>query len=192
MKKGNGPYFMVVMTILLSLMISPKGAGAGRDSPDIQKLWSELLKRDPFAYTVAMVKKSSVLDGIYTKRALRTDAIVPCRRCPDWLPDTGIWKMQFDKGAYRIIHKTTGWKSIGTFIVAGGRVLFANDPVCPDGIGVYYWKLEEGRLTFSVIDDPCAIQLRAKNLTETPWLSCRPPNIEAGITDHWPKPEGCD
>ena len=192
MKKRYMPYPIAAMIIFISFVLFPIGAEAGQDSPDIKTLWGELLKREPFAYTVPLVHEPGILDGTYTKRAKKTNAIVPCRRCPDWLPETGIWKIQFKKGAYRIIHKGTGWKSIGTFIVAGDRVLFANDPVCPDGIGVYFWKLEKERLMLSVIDDPCAIKLRAKNLSETPWLSCQPPNIEAGITDHWPKPEGCD
>ena len=192
MKKTNTVCCITLMVILAAIMLLSGGAKAGQDFPDIQKLWDELLKRDPFAYTVPLVHKSSSLDGVYTKRAKKTSAIVPCRRCPDWLPETGIWKIQFKTGTYRIIHKTTGWKSIGTFIVTGDRILFANDPVCPEGLGVYFWKLEKGRLLLSVIDDRCAINLRAKNLTETPWLSCRRPNVEGGITDHRPKPEGCD
>ena len=192
MRIRNTSYFITVMIIFIPFVLLSSSIEAGQDSPDIKKLWGELLKREPFAYTVPLVNKPGFLDGTYTKRAKKTNAIVPCRRCPDWLPETGIWKMQLNKGTYRIIHKATGWKNIGTFIVAGDRVLFANDPVCPDGIGVYFWKLEKERLMLSVIDDPCAIKLRAKNLSETPWLSCRPPNIEAGITDHWPKPEWCD
>ena len=34
--------------------------------------------------------------------------------------------------------------------------------------------------------------LRAANFIDQAWLSCRPPNTEAAITDHWNKPEGCD
>ena len=119
------------------------------------------------------------------------------RKASTWTPSYG------ERGAKSLFHKRS--KSCRTdhqrsgrvsqcrrVHAAGDRVLFANDPVCPDGIGVYHWKLENDRLILSVIDDPCAINLRAKNLSETPWLSCQPPNIEAGITDHWPKPEGCD
>jgi hypothetical protein len=42
------------------------------------------------------------------------------------------------------------------------------------------------------IDDPCAIKLRGLNLTQQPWRACRPPTIEAAVTEHWPKQEGCD
>ncbi|NNG00373.1 MAG: hypothetical protein HKM93_13385 [Desulfobacteraceae bacterium] len=116
---------------------------------------------------------------------------MPCKRCPDWVPDTGLWKIQFKNGVYRVIHLNTGWKNIGTFMVAGDRIIFANDPTCIKGIGVYKWTRTEGQLLFKTIDDPCAIKLRAKNLTEVPWHSCQPPNDEAAITDHWPLPEGC-
>ena len=68
----------------------------------------------------------------------------------------------------------------------------ANDPVCHEMFGVYKWKLEKRILMITVVEDKCAIGLRAMNLTKLPWLSCRPPNIEATITDHWPKPPGCD
>ncbi|HEX9386281.1 MAG TPA: hypothetical protein VF918_08175 [Anaerolineales bacterium] len=33
---------------------------------------------------------------------------------------------------------------------------------------------------------------RAANLIDQLWLSCRPPNTEAALTDHWEKPAGYD
>ncbi len=71
-------------------------------------------------------------------------------------------------------------------------ILLANDPVCHELWGFYRWRLEEGSLTLTMIEDKCAIGLRAMNLTHLPWVSCQPPNIEAAITEHWPKPAGCD
>ena len=62
---------------------------------------------------------------------------------------------------------------------------------CPDAVGIYNWKLEEDKLIMAAVEDTWAIRLRAKNLSNLPWLSCRPPTTEAGITDHWPKPAGC-
>jgi len=96
------------------------------------------------------------------------------------------------KGVFRIFHRVTGWKDIGSFYVSGDRLILANDPVCHEVIGVYRWRLEEGRLTLKEIDDPCAIHLRAANLTSLAWLSRQPPSAEAAITDHWLKPPGCD
>ena len=154
--------------------------------------WTELLKRGPYPYTIPLLSKETILDGTYVKKAKKEGEIVPCRRCPDWVPYPGIWKLNLNKGTYRIYHEATGWKSIGTYIVADNRIVFANDPCCIKGIGVYSWKFEERKLIFNVIDDDCAIKLRALNLMEAPWNSCQPPNIEAAITEHWPKPQGCD
>lgn len=89
---------------------------------------------------------------------------------------------------------------MGSFVLAKDRrtsgtadqLLLFNDPACPKAVGLYTWRLEEGTLVLEVIDDTCSIHLRAKNLAHLPWLSCQPPSIEAGITDHWLKPPGCD
>lgn len=34
-------------------------------------------------------------------------------------------------------------------------------------------------------EDKYAIALRAINLAKLPWLSCQPPDIESGATNHW-------
>ena len=116
---------------------------------------------------------------------------MPCRRCPDYAPEGGIWKIQFDKGVFRIIHLSSGWKSIASFTLEGDRLLLFNDPVCHETTGIYAWKAAEGQIVFTAIEDECAIRLRAINLTQQPWLSCRPPNTEAATTGHWPEPLGC-
>jgi hypothetical protein len=132
------------------------------------------------------------VDGTYTKVVAAAAERVHCLRCPDYAPEGGLWKLNLDRGVLRILHPESSWKSIGTYIVAGDRILLANDPTCLDELGMYRWRLDEGQLVFEVVDDPCAIKLRAMNLTQQPWRSCRPPNIEAAVTEHWPKPEGCD
>ena len=154
--------------------------------------WRELLQRDPYPHTIPLLSKDTVIDGTYVKKAEKEGDIVPCRRCPDWLPNPGIWKLHLDRGTYRVYHESTGWTSIGSYILADKRIIFANDPSCINGVGVYQWKYDKRGLIFKVIDDSCAIKLRAKNLTEVPWRSCQPPNIEAAVTEHWPKPQGCD
>jgi hypothetical protein len=131
------------------------------------------------------------MDGTYTKLDSKKDPQVPCRRCPDYAPEGGIWKIQFDKGTFRIIHMSSGWKSIASFTLEGDRLLLFNDPVCHETTGIYAWKAEEGQIVFRAIEDECAIRLRALNLTKQPWLSCRPPNTEAATTGHWPEPPGC-
>jgi hypothetical protein len=156
-------------------------------------VWAGLLERNPYPYRIPLPEpRRTELDGTYTKVVVGQAERVHCLRCPDYAPEGGVWKIFFDKGVYRIFHPESRWKSIGTFIVAGDRLLLANDPTCIDGIGLYTWKIHEGRLVLEVIDDPCAIRLRAKNLTQMPWDSCRPPNIEAAVTEHWVKPQGCE
>jgi len=61
-----------------------------------------------------------------------------------------------------------------------------------DVMGSYTWTLKEGRLGLQVVEDKCAIGLRAKNLTKLPWMSCQPPSMEAGLSGQRDKPSGCD
>lgn len=164
-------------------------------------VWAAALNKAPFPYLLPLpVPKLTPLDGTYTKVELKETPPVHCLRCPDYAPEGGIWKLNLHRGVFRVLHEATGWQSIGSFVVTRDRwtsgapdqLLLFNDPTCPDAIGLYAWHFEEGSLVLDVIDDTCAIYLRAMNLTGLPWLSCQPPNLEAGITDHWLKPSGCD
>lgn len=157
------------------------------------EIWFGLLQRQPYPYLVPLPEpKRSAVDGTYTKVVAAKAERVHCLRCPDYAPEGGVWKLNLDQGVLRIFHPESRWKSMASYLVAGDRILLANDPTCIDALGLYRWRLEEGQLVFEAIDDPCAIQLRAMNLTQQPWRACRPPNIEAAVTEHWPKPEGCD
>jgi len=182
---------LIIYLFLATLIFVSTNCTNAFSSPETEKKWDELLNRDSFIYTVPRTKKTTIIDGIYVKKALKKGEIVPCRRCPDWLPNPGVWRLYFNRGVYRIINIDTGWKSIGTYIVSKDRVFLANDPACIYDFGLYTFKIKERRLTFKVIDDPCAIKLRGLNLSETEWVSCYPPNEEAAITEHWPKPDGC-
>jgi hypothetical protein len=183
---------LIIVTFLLLINMDVVGGTAGAKDP-ASDLWSELLQRSPYPYTLPLAPPhATVMDGTYTKFETKETPPVPCRRCPDYAPEGGIWKLNLSKGVFRIFHKATGWKDIGSFFVSGDQLILANDPVCHEVIGVFQWKLEEGKLTLILIEDKCAIGLRAMNLTKLPWLSCQPPNIEAATTDHWPKPPGCD
>jgi hypothetical protein len=169
------------------------GPGGVHVPPPAKAAWNELLQRSPFPYAMPLPdSRPTAVDGTYTKSVVVQAERVHCLRCPDYAPEGGLWKIRFDKGAFRIIHAETAWKSIGTFIVAGDRLLLANDPNCIDTVGLYTWRLEEGQLFLEAIDDPCAIKLRGLNLAQQPWRACRPPTIEAAVTEHWQKPEGCD
>ena len=198
--KINASYAFLTFFLLLFMAGSSFGADiresvsesstAAKPPTDI---WTELFRRTPFSYTLPLAPAEvTSIDGTYTKFEPKETPPVHCRRCPDYAPEGGIWKLNFTKGVFRIFHTVTEWKDMGSYILSGDQLTLANDPVCHEVIGVYRWKLEEGKLVLTVIEDKCAIGLRAMNLTKLHWLSCQPPNREAAITDHWPKPPGCE
>jgi hypothetical protein len=151
------------------------------------------MQRTPFPFRVQLPPPDPTpIDGTYVKYEAKETPPVPCRRCPDYAPEGGIWKLSFSKGVFRIFHAATGWKDLGTYLVSGDQLILANDPVCHEIFGVYRWKREEGKLLLKGIDDSCAIGLRTKNLTKLPWLSCQPPVLESAVAERWSKPPDCD
>ena len=156
-------------------------------------IWSELLEKTPYPHTAPLpARVPTALDGTYTKFDPKKAAPVACRRCPDYVPEGGLWKLNLSNGVFRIFHQLTGWRSIGSIVVDGNRVRLFNDPTCMKVMGTYRWALKAGHLVLQVVEDECAIGMRAKNLTQLPWLSCQPPSMEAGFSGHWNKPPGCD
>jgi hypothetical protein len=125
--------------------------------------WTTLFQRTPYPYTASLPPpSSSPLDGTYVKDDLSQAEHVHCLRCPDYLPEAGLWKLNLDRGVFRIYHEVTGWRSLGSFTTAGNEMRVFNDPNCPDLTGAYKWQLADGKLVFS-IEDECSIQLRAAN-----------------------------
>jgi hypothetical protein len=172
--------------------ISTPVAATPQGTADAVDAWLALHLRTPFPYLRSLPAAApSPLDGVYVKFDPKAATPVPCLRCPDYAPEGGIWKLSLDDGIFRIYHTVTDWKSIASFTVSGDRVELFNDPTCLDDVGVYTWQLAEGELTFSVVEDKCAILLRAQNLTSIPWQSCQPPNREAAVSGHWPALAGC-
>lgn len=163
--------------------------------------WSAALRKTPYPYLLPLPEpKRTVLDGTYAKFEDKDTPPVHCLRCPDYAPEGGVWKLHLDRGIFRIYHQVTGWDSLGSFVLVKDRrtagtsdqLLLFNDPTCPGAVGLYVWKLQDRNLILQAVHDTCSIHLRTMNLTKVPWTSCQPPNIEAGITDHWQKPPGCD
>lgn len=156
-------------------------------------VWFGLSQKTPYPYHTPLPPPTpTILDGTYTKFELKEGTPVPCKRCPDYAVEGGTWKLSLDKGVFRIFHEVTGWRSLGSYTVSGDQLVLVNDPYCPYVVGTYRWRLEQGEFILEEIEDECSIGLRATNLTNLPWLSCHPPSTEAAITDHWPKPPGCD
>lgn len=155
--------------------------------------WRALFQHTPVPWTTPLPpEEATVLDATYVKINPRLATPFPCKRCPDYALEGGLWKLSLDKGTFRIYYTVNGWRSLGSYAVSEDRIYFFNDPYCNWETGVYQWKLEEGALTLTELDDPCSQGLRAANFINQRWLSCSPPNTEAAITDHWQKPAGCD
>ena len=167
--------------------------GAPEIAPTPTDIWSGVLQRTPYPYTTPLPPATpTALDGIYVKFDPRPGERAPCRRCPPYPPEGGIWRLSLDKGIFRVYHDGTGWSTLGSFIVSEGRIEFFNDPHCFRDVGVYEWKLEDGALLLEAVRDDCGVDLRMQSFAEYPWESCRPPATEAAISGHWPTPVGCD
>jgi hypothetical protein len=193
----------LLIFLVLGMVAYTFASEAGAQSPEPStssipggspaSIWVELLHKTPYPHTAPLPPLvRTTLDGNYTKFDPKETPPVPCRRCPDYAPGGGIWKLNLDKGIFRIFHEATAWRSIGSFLVHGNQLRFFNDPYCLEAIGTYNWTLEEGRLKLLVVEDECAIGLRAMNFTKLPWLFCRPRSMEAAISDYGYKPPGCD
>jgi len=196
MKKIN--YFIVILSIVIVACQSTNFSPNTIPTPSSitgtpTDIWKTLLQHTPVPWTTPLPpEEPTILDATYVKINPRLETPFPCIRCPEYALEGGVWKLQLDKGIFRIYHAITGWRSLGSYVVSEDRLYLFNDPFCHLDTGIYTWKLEDGSLILSEVNDPCAQGLRAANLIDQPWLSCRPPNTEAAITDHWQKPEGCD
>jgi hypothetical protein len=205
--KAAGVFAVVILPIplLMTLMIvtaacSSTPHDAGQSAPETSEtpltpttIWTAMLQRTPYPYTTPLPSPDpTILDGTYVKFDPRPGRRAPCRRCPPYPPEGGIWRLSLDKGIFRVAHDAIGWTTLGSFTVSQDRIEFFNDPHCYEDVGIYAWRLEAGKLTLEVMRDGCAFDLRAKSLVALPWESCQPPSTEAAITDHWPIPVGCD
>ena len=154
--------------------------------------WNELMQRNPYPYATPIpADRATAADGLYVKFEIKETPPIPCRRCPDYKPEGGWWKMSLRRGTFRIYHADSGWKSIGNYVVTGNRIVLSNDPVCPAISGVYRWELATKIIAFSVVEDTCSAGLRAKNISHMPWLSCPAPSTEAAASNRNPRPGGC-
>jgi hypothetical protein len=190
---------VVVASLLVIAACSPAhdAPSSTRETPEATStptdVWSVLLRRTPYPYTTPLPPANpTVLDGTYVKLDPRPGERAPCRRCPPYPPEGGIWRLHLDRGTFRVVNDLSGWRTLGSFSISGSRVLFFNDPHCNQDTGIYAWKLEAGELMLEVVEDNCAYGLRAQSFVALPWESCQPPSTEAAVTSHWQAPLGCD
>ncbi len=156
-------------------------------------LWSQLLQKEPYPFSTPLpLQNNTPIDGFYAKVESKEGTPVPCKRCPDYLPEGGVWKLHLDQGAYRVFHEYTGWRSLGSFALDGDHLTLFNDPTCPHTTGHYTWQMHDNALTLDIIEDDCQVNRRARTFANIPWPACQPKDTEAAISDHWPKSPGCE
>ncbi|MGH2619222.1 MAG: hypothetical protein ACRDHG_01455 [Anaerolineales bacterium] len=155
-------------------------------------IWGALQKVTPAPYAFPLPEPvSSPLDGTYAKLDPSWPQWWLCRRCADYRPAGGVWKVQFDLGVMRIYYDVTGWRSFASFVLSADELRIFNDVYCPEGVGRYGWKLEAGELVLSVIEDPCSFGLRGQNLSNQSWLACRSSGQAAEADLSGENPPGC-
>jgi len=195
-------FFIVAASVTLLLLIvacaSPERHGAtstavSETTPAPANAWSALFQKTPYPYTTPLPPANpSILDGTYVELDPIQGTRVPCRRCPPYPPEGGVWKLNLDKGIFRMYHEFTGWHTLGSFTISEDRIVLFNDPHCYETVGVYTWRVDEGQLVLEVIEDGCGIDLRSKRFTRLPWTSCQLSPGAATGGGHWPTPEACN
>jgi hypothetical protein len=155
--------------------------------------WQEVRQWSPYPHTTPLPPQvTTPIDGIYVRFDPRDDDRPPCRRCPPYPPEGGVWKLELDAGVFRVYHPRTGWRSLGSYVVQNDRITFFNDPQCHLAVGHFTWRLDGEGLHLAMVNDDCELGTRARNFTAQVWQSCQPPNHEAAVTGHWKIPAGCD
>ena len=155
-------------------------------------IWSALQLMTPAPYFFPLPEPvSSPLDGTYAKIDPSWPQWWLCRRCADYRPAGGIWRVQFDLGVMRIYYDVTGWRSFASFSLSGDELRIFNDAYCPEGVGRYGWKLEAGELVLNAIEDPCSFGLRGQNLSNQSWLACQSSSQAAETDLSGENPPGC-
>lgn len=135
--------------------------------------WAALLSMTPVPFATRLPPADpGPMDGLYAKLDPSWPQWWSCRRCADYRPAGGMWRLQFDRSVIRIYYEVTKWKSLASYEVRGDRLFLFNDPYCPFDTGEYEWSRSETDLSLHVIQDVCAFDLRAKALSEQTSQSC--------------------
>jgi hypothetical protein len=98
-------------------------------------IWFALFEHTPVPWTTPLPPfEPTILDATYVKINPRLATPFPCRRCPDYALEGGLWKFSLNKGIFRIYYTVNGWRSLGSYTVSDDRIYLFNDPYCHTGI----------------------------------------------------------
>jgi len=112
--KASGSLAAVVVTVLtVTAACSPPSHETPQSTPAPTTLWSAMLQRTPYPYTTPLPPTdATILDGAYVKFDPRPGRRAPCRRCPPYPPEGGVWRLSLDKGVFRVSHAVIGWGTL--------------------------------------------------------------------------------
>ena len=141
--------------------------------------WSQLLAKEAYPYTTPIpMAEASILDNTYEMFVAKVSPPIPCRRCPEYLAEGGIWRLRLQEGGFWILHVPTGWQGLGSFTLQDDRLYLFNDPNCPGYIGTYRWSLRDNQLELVTVEDGCAADLRGHTLEKNPWQIVSEPGLD--------------
>lgn len=173
-------FALVLLAGLLGACASPQPVAAfPADTPTAataeatRDTWRELVDRqplDPDGNPMELTEPSPI-DGTYGRLSDIPPQWWRCLRCADYRPAGGLWRLQLDRGVMRIYYALNDWRSIAAYRIEGSRLFLYDDLYC-DEEGEYTWSIDSGTLTLNVVNDPCAFELRGKNLSEGSWELC--------------------
>lgn len=136
-------------------------------------IWDSLLAREPqdISGNPIALGEPGPLDGIYGRLDNSPPQWWRCLRCAEYRPAGGFWRMQLDRGIVRLLYTLNDWRTVAQFRIEGDKLFIFNDLVCRQE-GEYKWALADGALSLEVIEDPCAFELRGRNLSQASWNLC--------------------
>lgn len=78
-------------------------------------IWIALFAHTPVPWTTPLPPlEPTILDAAYVKINPRLATPVPCRRCPDYALEGGLWKLSLNRGIFRVYYTMNGWRSLGS------------------------------------------------------------------------------
>jgi hypothetical protein len=182
---------VVLFLVMNNMQVSPDPGNGNLTiaTASPTNIWNDLLEMTPHPYLTPLPDPvHGPFDGLYAKIDQSWPQWWKCLRCADYRLAGGIWRLQFDKNVMRIFYEVTGWRTVASFATSDDRLYIFNDPYCPYDVGEYKWRMEGGKLGLEVVDDSCAFDLRAENLTHQFWSSC----VSAQSDSSLQNPPGCN
>ena len=105
--------------------------------------WQEIRQWSPYPHTTPLPPQvPTPVDGIYVRFDPRTHDRPPCRRCPPYPPEGGVWKLELDEGVFRVYHPRTGWRTLGSYTVTA-----IASPSSTTRSATWPWDISPGSVT---------------------------------------------